>query len=290
MLLKLFYLGISATNKSWMDGQTVGQTDRRLQLATAAKNTRKQKTIVANNTTRMEMEEEEDDDEEVEEGSKDDSKPSLPKKLKRPQAKTGPKKGSGNQAKWSRGDWYEACHTYTNLPLKMEQKKFLASDKSPQCFDGRKSQCVSFVRYLKQYHDKTLKPNEINSRSSKGQFPEVEKKLIAYIDMRADRFTLDNLGNSWGCLEEKAQEYATLLGITTGLFTASPGWITNCLKRNGTTQLNLHGEAGDMDPAKRAAIMDEWRTKEFWPLIEKYKIPLNCIYNADQTGLFYQKW
>jgi hypothetical protein len=40
----------------------------------------------------------------------------------------------------------------------------------------------------------------------------------------------------------------------------------------------LHGEAGDMDPAKGAAIMDEWRTKEFWPLIEKYKIPLNCIF------------
>jgi hypothetical protein len=40
------------------------------------------------------------------------------------------------------------------------------------------------------------------------------------------------------------------------------------LKWNGKTQLNLHGEAGDMDPAKSAAIMDEWRTKEFWPLIE----------------------
>jgi hypothetical protein len=87
--------------------------------------------------------------------------------------------------------------------------------------------------------------------------------------MKADRFTLDNLGNSWGCLQEKAhQEYATLLGIKTGLFTASPGWITYCLKWNGEAQLNLHGEAGDMDPANRAAIMDEWRTKEFWPLIE----------------------
>jgi hypothetical protein len=64
----------------------------------------------------------------------------------------------------------------------------------------------------------------------------------------------------------------------------------NCLKRNGKTKLNLHGEAGDMEPANRAAIMDQWRSNEFWPfLIEKYKIPLNCIYNADQTGLFYQK-
>jgi hypothetical protein len=64
----------------------------------------------------------------------------------------------------------------------------------------------------------------------------------------------------------------------------------NCLKQSGKTQINLHGEAGDMESVKRAAIMDEWRTKEFWPLIEKYKIPLSRIYNdADQTGLFYQK-
>jgi hypothetical protein len=183
--------------KSWTDTQTVAPRNSQLPLVKEIKNKIKS---CHRQLTRMEMEEEEDDEEEVEEDSKDDSKPSLPKKLKRPQAKTSPKKGSGNQAKWSHGDWYEACHTYTNLPLKMEQQKFLASDKSPQCFDGRKSQCVSFVRYLKQYHDKTLKPNEINSCSSKGQFPEVEKKLIAYIDTRADRFTLDNLGNSWGCL------------------------------------------------------------------------------------------
>jgi hypothetical protein len=119
-----------------------------LQLSTAAGegNKKQGNKKQSSPTTRMEMEEEEDDDEEVEEDSKDDSKPSLPKKLKLPKAKTGPKKGSGNQTKWSRGDWHEACHTYTNLPLKMEQKKFLASDKSPLCFDGtRKSQCVSFV-------------------------------------------------------------------------------------------------------------------------------------------------
>ena len=72
------------------------------------------------------------------------------------------------------------------------------------------------------------------------EMEEVEKKLIAYIDMKADRFILDNLGNSWGCLQEKAhQEYATLLGITTGLFTASPGWITNCLKRNGKNTIKF---------------------------------------------------
>jgi hypothetical protein len=82
--------------------------------------------------------------------------------------------------------------------------------------------------------------------------------------MRADRFTLDNLGNSWGCLQERAQEYAALLGTTTEQFAASPEWIMNCLKQNGKTQLNLHGEAGYMEPAKHAAIMDEWRTNEVW--------------------------
>ena len=96
--------------------------------------------------------------------------------------------------------------------------------------------------------------------------------------MRADLFTLDNLGNSFRCLQERTQEYTLLIGIMTELFSASPGWITNCLKQNGESLLNLHGEAGDMDPAKGAAIMDEWRTKKFWQLIERYKIPLNCIF------------
>jgi hypothetical protein len=92
----------------------------------------------------MEMEEQEDEEQEEDSKTpakdrKEGSKPPLQKKFKRPKAKTGPKNGSGNQAKWSGGDWYEACHAYVN------QQRFLASDKSPKCFDGRKSQCVSFV-------------------------------------------------------------------------------------------------------------------------------------------------
>ena len=72
-----------------------------------------------------EEEEEEDDDDDEDEEEEDESMLTVKgsKELKRPKAKPGPKKGSGNQAKWSRGDWYEACHTYVNLPIKMEQKK-----------------------------------------------------------------------------------------------------------------------------------------------------------------------
>lgn len=44
-----------------------------------------------------------------------------------------------------------------------------------------------------------------------------------------------------------------------------------------------------MDEEKKAAIKDKWRKEEFWPLIDQYNVSMNCIYNGDQTGLFYQK-
>jgi hypothetical protein len=217
-------------------------------------------------------------------------RPPLPKKLKQHKVKPGPKVGSANQKiKRTRGDWYRACHVFRNLPEKMLHKSFLQSEISGPLFDGRDSQRVSFIQHLKQYDAGTLQPNEILSRSSKGEYPEVEKKLIQYIDLRAERYGIDGLGSSWGCLQFKAMEYAQQLGISEDKFSASPGWISNCLIRNGKVILNLQGEAGDMAAAEREKIMNEWRTMEFWPMIERYNVPMSCIYNADQTGLFYQK-
>ena len=43
-----------------------------------------------------------------------------------------------------------------------------------------------------------------------------------------------------------------------------------------------------MNDEEREKIMSEWRTK-FWALIEEHNIEPCCVYNADQTGLYYQK-
>ena len=36
--------------------------------------------------------------------------------------------------------------------------------------------------------------------------------------------------------------------------------------------------------------MYKWRKKDFWPLIEKSKLAMDYINNANQTGLIYLKF
>ena len=44
-----------------------------------------------------------------------------------------------------------------------------------------------------------------------------------------------------------------------------------------------------VDAEQRIAIINKWKEEDFHPSIEKHKHAPQCIYNADQTGLFYQK-
>ena len=99
-------------------------------------------------------------------------------------------------------------------------------------FTGSQSERVSFGNYLKQYDDGTLRPNDVLSRSLHSKFPEIEARLIAYIDLRAEKCKNDKLGVSWQCLESRALKYAGQLGIPENEFRASPGWISSTLKRH----------------------------------------------------------
>ena len=60
------------------------------------------------------------------------------------------------------------------------------------------------------------------------------------------------------------------------------------MKRNGLTVINLHGEGNGMAPEKEAVLMTPW-IKKFHALLEEKCIPPKCLYNADYTGLYYQK-
>jgi DDE superfamily endonuclease len=91
----------------------------------------------------------------------------------------------------------------------------------------------------------------------------------------------------WFVVKAKSLHFADQLGIVG--FTASNGWIQKALKRGGKLSIRLHGEADDMTPEVRHQTIDEWKKKEFHPLIDQFDIPAARIYNADQTGLFFQK-
>ena len=71
-------------------------------------------------------------------------------------------------------------------------------------------------------------------------------------------------------------------------FNASPGWISNLLKRHDMTGVNLHGEAEEMDKEKRIATMIKWYGT-FLATLKETGVGPGCVYNADQTGLFYTK-
>ena len=89
-------------------------------------------------------------------------------------------------------------------------------------------------------------------------------------------------------LRIKAQKYAEELGYSPRIFKASSGWISRVLTRHNKVGIHLHGEADDMTAGEREEIMAGWRLT-FHDLLEEYSIPPSCVYNGDQTGLYYQK-
>jgi hypothetical protein len=77
-----------------------------------------------------------------------------------------------------------------------------------------------------------------------GKFPEVEKRLIEFIDCRLQNYQEDKCGLSWHYMHHKADEIAKscLQEDQLKIFRNSSGWLNNCLKRNNIIGVSLHGE------------------------------------------------
>jgi Tc5 transposase DNA-binding domain/DDE superfamily endonuclease len=192
-----------------------------------------------------------------------------------------------NPEKKTMKDWYIVCKTFEERPNKVVRaKEFLVSDASGSKFSGTRSESSSFTKQLKQYRLGNLQPSD-SKKGRVASFPDVESKLVAYINLRATYYKRDKCGLSWDLLRVKAAKFANDLGIED--FKASNGWLNNTLKRHGKIGIRLHGEADDISPNERYKIIDDWKKETFHPLIEALNVPPECIYNADQTGLFYQK-
>jgi hypothetical protein len=184
-------------------------------------------------------------------------------------------------------DWFIACETFEMLNPSIRKAAFLCSDLSGPKFTGiEKLERVSFGKMLIKYRKGTLK-HSTKFKSRPSLFPDVEEKLVAYIDLRAKFYKRDKCGLSWDLLKIKARKFADDLGYKE--FRASNGWLRNTLKRHDKIGISLHGEADDVTLEDRLQVVDKWKMEEFHPLIDKYKVPPERIYNADQTGLFYQK-
>lgn len=209
--------------------------------------------------------------------------PPLAKKLN----KSGRKKGTVTESKITRGQWYHACKTYRELKgTKMAQAEFLRSSRSDAIFTGARSQKSSFSRWLKHYDEGKLQDSDM-MREKKREFIDVELKLCAYLRARAEQYQTDKCGVSWLLLQEKCKIWGDELGHA-GKFSVSNGWLNDTMKRYGFTQVNLHGEANDMTDDERETVMVPFR-KKLQDLCEELGVGPECLYNADQSGILYQK-
>ena len=78
------------------------------------------------------------------------------------------------------------------------------------------------------------------------------------------------------------------LGHKKDVFSASDGWLNKTLERHGYKYIKLHGEANDMTDDERESVMVPWR-KKLYDMCEELGVGPEVLYNADQSGLLYQK-
>lgn len=131
-------------------------------------------------------------------------------------------------------------------------------------------------------------------RVKDGKYPSIEERLVQYIDDRAKLYQQDKCGLYWQILQEKATEFAAEQ-MPGQPFPASPGWLDGVLKRHGIIGVSLHGEANDIDANTASSLMTQFRNTLHALCAangfigEDGAYDYSRIYNADQTGLFYQK-
>ena len=207
------------------------------------------------------------------------------KKLPSAKAAVGRKKGSGAPLRLTSGDWFRACETFVSLKVKQSQAQFLKSNLSGPLIQGTRSEQCSFSANLKKYKKGELKNVEMK-RVRTRQFAAVEEILVQYLKLRELNYKRDKLGISWLLMIEKCLKWAEDLGVED--FKASDGWLNNTLKYHNMQRIRLHGEADDLTDEEVKAAMDPFRA-ELQELAEDKGVGPSCMYNADQTGFFYQK-
>ncbi len=114
----------------------------------------------------------------------------------------------------------------------------------------------------------------------------VKDKLIEYIELREWLYKCNKCGLSWAVLKHKALYFAKNLGHND--FKAGDYFIKRVLESGNKQCVSLHGEGMEMSEEKKVEkkklFLDSMRDK-----MDKYNIPLERVYNADQRGLFFQQ-
>ena len=142
---------------------------------------------------------------------------------------------------------------------------------------------------MKKFFSGQLIPGEHHGkqRDKKGTYNEVADKLVRYLDLQMEKFKQDHLGISWSILRNEAIKFAGDLGLDEGLFKASPGWLSNALKRANKVGFSCHGEGKEISDKEADALITTWLPECFRELEIGEAPPI--AYNNQSNAWFTQK-
>ena len=193
-----------------------------------------------------------------------------------PKSKSGP----------SHRDWYHGIQTW----IKMKEKKpgltktaFLKSESSGGLQYNKSCQNL-FPEKLKTSNKGKIQETDVTRLIQRKQYA-IETKLIAYVDAISQMYQTDKCGISWIRFESRRKHWANNIGLQA--FKCSYGCTGDALKLYGRERVKRHGEGNDITPEQQAALVGLW-LEDFHKLLDDKNISSDCVYNADQTGLYRQ--
>jgi len=205
-------------------------------------------------------------------------------KVVKKRSKGGVKKGS-KRVDRPASFWFALCAKYDAGNYK-SQCAFLRSKDSGDTVNSKNHQKI-FQRKLKAYKEGKLSDSNDQKRNRSGTYLQVEEQLLRYIELRSQLYIRDKCGLTYLYLKDKALQFASHLGHNDS-FKASNGWLSNVVRRGKKISIALHGEGMDMSPEMQAEKSKKF-VEQLNACMEKYDVPYERLYNADQTGLFYNK-
>lgn len=122
--------------------------------------------------------------------------------------------------------------------------------------------------------DTLNKPLQKRARNVK--FPELEEAVLEWCLRVQEKIPLTGQ-----LIVEKAQVFASLLGVSKDEITFSNGWLRQFKERHNLRQIRMHGESGSVDEQ----VVEEAIT-DLKQLTNDYG--WKDIYNMDETGLFFR--
>jgi hypothetical protein len=179
--------------------------------------------------------------------------------------------------------WHDLCRKYV-------QGKYSSCNAFLRSADSGSDVSIhdarTFQRALLKFKEGSLK-NDDKKRKKASPYEDIRAKLIEYIELRERLYKRDKCGLSWALLKEKALIFGEQLGHG-GTFKAGDSFIQGALQAANKKGVFLHGEGMEMtleeQIVNKHCFIVGMREK-----MEEYNISLDRVYNADQTGLFFNK-